>query len=168
MRILMYTEPYLDAEHTRPQQIYTLLHVLKDAYNEEADDDEAYLSIDHVADDDIIFGSDDPQAILDVVKDWNDMVVDNLREALNGYVVSFNKNKGHDNPLAVLDNTATYELKKAAMAADNDFYSFADNALYIPVSGIGATYFHTVLSNADLALVRQEPENFAILEVPAK
>ena len=142
MRILMYTEPYLDTELTRTQQIHILLHVLKDAYNEEADDDEAYLAIDHVADDDIIFGSDNPQAILDAAKEWNILLQDNLREALNGYVVSFNKNKGHDNPTAVLDNTATYELKKAAMAVDNDFYAFADDALYIPVAGIGATYFH--------------------------
>jgi len=168
MRILMYVEPYLDPDFSRPQKIYTLLHVLKDAYNEDADDAEAYLAIDHVMDDDIIFGSDDPQAILDAALDWNNRLSNNLREAVIGYVSSFNKNNGHDNPFAALDNTATYELKKAAMAADNDFYSFADDALYIPVAGIGATDFRTVLSPADLALIQQEPQAFAILEVPAK
>lgn len=168
MRILMYAAPYIDPDTPRTQQIYTLLHVLKDAYNEEADDSEAFLAIDHTWDDDVIFGSDDPQAILDAAKDWNTNILNNLRDAMNAYVSSFEKTLADKDPLSVLDNTATYGLKKAAMAADNDFYSFADDALYIPVAGIGATYYHTVLSQADLALIRQEPESFAILEVPAK
>lgn len=168
MRILMYAEPYLDPEFSRPQQIYTLLRILKDAYNEDAEDDEAYLAVDHVMDDDIIFGSDDPQAILDMANGWNLSVLENLRKAINGYIMAYDKEKASKDAYAALNNTATYELKKAAMAADNDFYTFAEAAFYIPTGETRAAYFRTVLSNADMALIQSEPENFVILEVAAK
>ena len=159
----MLSEPYLEADMPRSQKIKSLLSILSDAYNTYADDDEAYLAVDFVDEGDVILGTEDPQAILDASVGWNAKIMNNLHEAISEYLTASKGNNG-----AALNAASVYALKKAAMAADDDFYSFAEDALYIPAEKSHALYFRTVLSAADRMGIRARPESYALLEVGVK
>ena len=168
MRILMDITPYCDSTDPRDSMIQTLVDVLSVAYNEEAADKEAYLAVDALDDTCTIFGMDNPEAILCAARGWNDQLRTDLQVALTEFTKTLDASRIDCNTRAGLDNAATYNLKKAAMAADNDFYSFAEHALYIPNARNGALYFRTVLEAEDLQCIQEFPEKYAIVEIEAK
>lgn len=168
MRILMDITPYCDSTDPRDSMIQTLADVLSVAYNEEAADKEAYLAVDALNDTCTIFGMDNPEEILYAARDWNDQLRTDLQVAITEFSKMIDASRTDGGTKVGLDNAATYNLKKAAMAADNDFYSFAEYALYIPNARNGALYFRTVLEAEDLQLIQAFPEKYAIIEIEAK
>ena len=167
MRILMHATPYLEGCTTREEKIRALAEVLSAEYNEAVSDPDAYLAIDYIEDENVCFGSDDAKGILDAAGTWNERLRNNLRSAVISYIDAFRR---VDDPSSCesLNTTDTYALKKAAMAADNDFYTFAEEALLIPRQETGALYFRTVLEPADLKLIHTVPQEFVLLEIPVK
>lgn len=168
MRILIDITPYCDNTDSRDSMIQTLADVLSVACNEEAADKEAYLAVDALDDTCAVFGMDNPEAILCAAQEWNKQIQADLRAAITEFTKTLDVFSAACDTRASLDTSATYNLKKAAMAADNDFYSFAEYALYIPNAKNGALYFRTVLEAEDLQCIQSFPKKYAIIEIEAK
>ena len=66
-----------------------------------------------------------------------------------------------------LDSVDTYGLKRAAMAADNYFYRFAEKAAYLP-NEMGYEYFRPQISAENLAQIQKNPELYAIIDIAVK
>ena len=88
---------------------------LQDEYNEISSDPEAYIqSLDN-----IVFGSKNTESILRIANRWNDCIVRNLKQAITSWQMGGSKPEHQ-----------TYELVKAAMAADNAVHPYATRLLY--------------------------------------
>ena len=147
----------LDGE-TSEEKARELFKIVQSIYNSCADDSEAYL-IDEFSD--CVFGEDKPEKIIREASTWNQIIREDFRRALAQLYVVRAQNAG----VIPLDNQITYELKKAAMALDNDFYSFAEQATCL---GKTQDYFKTVIKDEELAEIRQNPKNYALIEVSPK
>lgn len=129
---------------------------LQDEYNEISFDPEAYIqSLDN-----IVFGSKNTESILRIANGWNDCIVRNLQQAITSWQTGGSKPEHQ-----------TYELVKAAMAADNTVHPYATRLLYnmYKVHNDDTDYtFSTVLSPEHLAHIQQHPDQYALIEVSVK
>lgn len=89
---------------------------------------------------------------------WNQRIREDFCRTLDNLCAERANNAG----VFPLDNQITYELKKAAMALDNDFYSHAELATCL---GEMQDYFNTAIKAEELAAILQNPENYALIEV---
>lgn len=157
MKVLIRLERFgcgLDGE-TLEEKARTLFETVRNIYNNCANDDEAYL-IDEFSD--CVFGEHEPERVIGEASAWNQRIREDFRRALAQLYAERSKNAG----VLPLDNQITYELKKAAMALDNDFYSFAELATCL---GEKQDYFNSVIKGEELAAIQQNPENYALIEV---
>lgn len=159
-----------DARHAdagSPEELAKMLfRTAVEAYNDQAADREAYLhepdEDDYAEDLSFVDGAADPDAIREMALGWNG----NIAKAFDGSlsaVMSCAKGDGPGKWLSV-PGPLVYGLKKAAMALDNDFYSFAEKALLVNDQG----YFTTRLQAAELADILAHPENYAAIDAAPK
>lgn len=159
-----------DARHAdagSPEELARMLfRTAVEAYNDQAADREAYL---HESDEDdyaeelsLVDGAADPDAIREMALGWNKNIAKVFDGSLSA-VMSGVKGDGSEKWLSV-PSPLVYGLKKAVMALDNDFYSFAEEALLVNDRG----YFTTRLQDAELADILAHPENYAAIDAAPK
>lgn len=136
----------------------TVFKYVNSVYNDTAPDNEAYLHEEEPEDIECIFGSDNPDAIVKAAEGWNKQLLDDFTHALKQVPIDLS-------PESLADykySSQIYALRKAAMAIDGAFYSYAEYALLVDSN---ATYFTTVLHTAELKEIQANPENYALIEV---
>lgn len=136
-------------------------------YNEDCSDSEAYLweppdSYEMAKELSLLDGKTDPEALKTVAKDWNNSLARNFDTALAAILTATQSSEGPDRWLAA-SSTQIYDMKKAAMALDNDFYAFAEYALLV-----NDKYITTRLQDKELDAILAEPEDYAIITVHPK
>lgn len=146
---------YVPDGETPEEKARELFETVKDIYNRCAADDEAYL-VDEFSD--FVFGENEPEKVTREASAWNQEIREDFCRALDNLYTERAKDAG----VFTLDNQITYELKKAAMALDNDFYSHAELATCL---GETQDYFNTTIKAEELADILQNPENYALIEV---
>ena len=155
-------------DESREDTIQLAARILEVAYADSVKDPEAYLAMDFIEPESVIFGKEKPDKLIEAAQNWNLDIQRELLTALERFILPhgmLDNCRPEDIPL---DNDITYALKCAAMAADNDFYTFADKALYIPLEENGALYFRTILRKDELARIEAVPEKYLIIEIPVK
>lgn len=137
-----------------------------DAYDDNADDDEAYL---HQPDSErdaaecvsFVDGRSDPAGILRVAEGWNRTVSDTFDAVLEQLRASAPKRPDGTVDWLGAPSQTIYLMKKAAMALDGQVNDFADRALLVNRYG-----YPTALFEPDqLKAVQDDPSAYATLEV---
>lgn len=155
MKILINVAAFSDLSESKAIQQNDLLQALQNEYCGSVTDSCAYLVIEWCDENNFTFGADDPSKILQVAEKWNDNITARLHRA----VVVFQQTNSEP---------ALYDLKKAVMAADDDFYLFADEAVLIPEGEEGECWLHPLLHEDQHDQIKAHPEWFALVEVAAK
>lgn len=155
MRCLVNIETLANEDRTARN----VFKIVKSLYEDSTDVRDSYLyEPDDDSDIDCIFGSEHPDIILENAQSWNQKIVNDLNRCIKQEYTADDLDSDTYNPLL-------YDLKKAAMAADNDFYAFADYATAIdPDQAI----FRTTLSKKESLAVFAHPENYALIEMYPK
>ena len=126
----------------------TLFLTARGAYDECAGDDEAYLA--------------DPEGMIRLASLWNLGLADDFQRALSE---AEKASTGEDTRRWLsVPGQIMYELKKAAMALDGDFFLFAEKALLVDEH----RYFTTRLTDEELEDIVKNPGNYALIEVHPK
>ena len=136
-----------------------IVSLLRNLYNDCADDEEAYLRDEA---DEVVLGRDKPDARIREAEHWNDKIRRDFDIALSQMEQQKDKTG-----LWPVDDQTTYALKKAAMAIDDDFYSFSEYAVTRPLTG-APRYLEVVVRPEELEFIRRHPEQFAIVDIAAK
>ncbi len=133
-------------------------------YADCADVSDAYLydpETDYAENLNFIDGKDTPEKVLEIAEGWNSNIQATFGTALRKMQASIHWTTGK---YLAMPSTLIYDVKKAAMALDNDFYAFADRALLVNRSG----YMTTVLHGHELDAIRARPQDYAVIEVTPK
>lgn len=107
---------------------------------------------------------DDEIRNIDMASGWNRRVQKDFDTAVKSLAGQLKPLPDGTYPWLDGSSTAIYELKKAAMALDGQFYDFANHALLVNQ----AQYFTTVLTSVELSDILQNPEHYAAIEVSPK
>ena len=145
----------------------TLFLMARDAYDKCAGDDETYLAdpggslpLDKAVG--LLDGKADPEGMISLARSWNTDLADDFQRALSEAEKATAGTGGHR--WLSVPGQIMYELKKAAMALDGDFYIFAEKALLINEH----RYFTTRLTDEELEDIGKNPGNYALIEVHPK
>ena len=169
MKILMKVDPDIRPEDSedRDELAMTLFRSVKDVYNEDAGDKEAYLvepEEEGASEElDLVDGATDPGNIIKMAENWNRNVAKDFEMALVSAISKAGDTTGFMKWLNVPSQTV-YTLKKAVMALDGDFYEFAETALLVNEHN----YFTTRLEDAQLADIKANPGGYASITVYPK
>lgn len=150
-----------------PHAVCSRLHASAKAdIEEELSDPEAYVPDLYPEDDtNCILGAIEPERLRDAVMKWNSNIRDDLLRAISEYILA--EGSGPSAPTELLDTTVTYGLKKAAIAADNSFYDFAEHFVNLPNEN-GFTFLRAQIDRRDMEEIMAAPENYAIIPVYVK
>lgn len=155
---------------TNPQAVCKQLHALaKSKIADNLTDPEAYvLDYDGIGEDHIL-GAIEPKQMLADVLQWNFNIRLNLLRAIGGFIEYVGQiGAAKDNSAMLwLDSSATYRLKKAALSADNCFFDFAEEFVYLP-NEKGCTYLSAAINDQQLEAIIAAPEHYAILPICMK
>lgn len=152
MKFLVETSLFCEPEDSREAQRTQILCGLQTEYCDSVSCKDAYLETNWCYEEDFIFGTDDPDAIVKAAGSWNTAIETRLWVAIAAYQ-------------RMPRETTLYDLKKAVMAADDDLYSFGDEAVLISDKTTGTYWLHPKLHDDQHEKVMQHPEAFAIVEV---
>lgn len=141
--------------------------LLEDVFNEicslyerSIDDSEAYVHNSEIEDENmhgICFGFMHPKSVVLTARGWNG----DIRQKFADAVLTLQKNHTPDGKLP-LDNPFTYAVKKAAMALDNDFYPYAEQAVALNETN---NYFECIIDEKKFAEIAAYPERYAVAVV---
>lgn len=150
-----------------PRGVCSRLHkIAKDDIEDQLSDPEAYVPEMYPEDDpECILGAIDPERLQEAAMKWNSDIRDNLLQAIGTYILAEGSRVA--TPAELLDTAATYGLKKAAIAADNSFFDFAEHFVNLPNEN-GFPYLRTQIGQRDLAKIMATPERYAIVPVYVK
>lgn len=107
----------------------------------------------------LIDGAEYPDAIKAIAQYWNSDITANFENKLANLTAKAGKAKDWLN-----HPTEVYQLRVAAMALDDTFYDFAEQALLVNEYG----HFTTVLKDAEKEHILAHPEEYVRIEVHAK
>ena len=155
MKILVEIATFCNPNGSRQQQRDELLRSLQTEYCETVSCKDAYLAVDWCTEDNFIFGADAPETIREAAENWNKAIEARLWTTIKIFQ-------------RMPRETTLYDLKKAVMAADDDLYTFADEAVLIPEGEGSYYYMHPKLHDNQYKQAVRNPANFAIVEVAAK
>lgn len=141
---------------------------LQETYCDYADDSEAYLhepddTGSYVEDMELVLGADDPGKIRSIAEGWNMSLAQEMERVLSKIQACQADGIHGARRWLSAATVDLYELKKAAMALDNDFYSFADKCLLL--CGHPTARFS---NDAELAPVLADPGSYAVVAVYPK
>lgn len=111
----------------------------------------------------LVLGKDDPEAIRQAAREWNDEIRKNLKTAIAEWLQ-------HDEQLELY----THGLAKAAAAADGDIHPYAQTMLYdmVNVGGmnddVSDRSLSAILRPHHLAHIEAHPELYALAELAVK
>ena len=152
---------YIQDEETKQKQ---LSRALEKAYHEASSDHETYVD----CIDGFIFGENNPEAIIDLAKNWNEVIHARLTRAIGQYLLS----EPASDPNKVLDTTTTYELVKASMAANDEMHDYARELLFNMVTEHDSEdttwVFKSILRPHHLQHILEHPSEYAICEISVK
>ena len=157
MKILIRLDDREWAAMSQDEKQEELFSQVETVYEWSADDDEAYLC-DSIGE--CVFGMDNPEELCQIARGWNANIIEDFDLALRELL----KDRAEKGAYR-LDTQITYELKKATMALDNSFYSFAE---YATCLGENQNYLKTIITESELADVQQNPSAYALIEVYPK
>lgn len=155
MKIFVKVSEFCAPADSREEQQNQILRTLQNEYCDAVSDREAYLAVDCCTEDDFIFGVDAPETIREAAENWNNAIKERLWEAIKNFQ-------------RMPRDATLYDLKKAALAADDDLYEFAEEAVLIPEEKGAYCYLHPKLHDEQYKQVVRNPADFAIVEVTAK
>lgn len=152
---------------TADELAQALFRIASCQYNEDCSDSEAYLweptdTYDIAKELSLLDGKKDPEVLKTVAKGWNNSLARSFDAALAAILTAAQSLEGPDRWLAA-SSTQMYDMKKAAMALDNDFYAFAEYALLV-----NDKYITTRLQDKELAAILASPEDYAAITVHPK
>lgn len=167
MRILMHVPENIRQEsHGREELASRLFRLASDIYNECADDREAYLlrpdSPNPVSEQiELLDGHEDPEKLKQEASGWDMAIAAEFEKAIAKALAS--QRSDHACAARWLDvpTDAAYALKKTAMALDDDFYSFAEQAVLRKGDG----HFTTRLYQEHLNQILADPGSYAAITV---
>lgn len=148
----------------------SIFPTLKMCYEAQAECSDAYLDIKQVQASAVIFGFESPEDIRKVAWGWNFRIGTELADAIKSIVLASapsGRLECFSSSALQLDTPMSYRLKKAAIAADNSWFDFADYMTLLP-NDVGAFDFHPLLSDASCKLIMDNPEEYFLLEVAAR
>lgn len=156
-----------EGEGSRDETARTLFRIVADEYQDEASCSDAYL---HQPDSDkglaeeldLICGVDHPYKIRDIARSWNSDVLKEFDRSIKALMDKAPTGADGVRDWFAAGSTLIYDVKKAAMALDSDFYDFAEDALLV------RRYFTTVLTELELKDILDHPENYAVITVSPK
>lgn len=153
---------------TDPQSACQRLYAIAKAEIEDGlTDQEAYVPEMYCTyDEDFIIGALTPEALKAAAIAWNPTIRQDLLTAIAQFMESALQDDSIKRDFA-LDTAATYGLKKAALAADNCFFDFADHIVNLP-NEQGYSYLRTILHENELARILAAPERYAIIPIWVK
>jgi hypothetical protein len=164
MRILTSIKKYMEEDASNKEILHDVLSLLQDAFWMSAQDKEVSFAIDLVEESDVIFGKDHPEQLTAAVEKWNENIVATLVNELKSFIQANPEwDKGH----IKLESRATYGLKKAAIAADDGWYDFADQAVFLE-NMFGFPYFRQILDDKQIQHIVRNPGDYIIVDVPVK
>lgn len=133
--------------------------IVKNLYEDSTDIRDSYLyEPDNASNINCIFGFEQPDIILKNAQSWNNRIFEELNRCVQHKYTADDLESDTYRPML-------YDLKKAAMTADNDFYAFADYAAAIdPEQAV----FQTTISKTERMYVLAHPEAYALIEVYPK
>lgn len=143
-----------------------LFSIVSYHYNEECGDSEAYLQVpandENLAEDmALLNGRYDPDKITAMAKEWNNQLAEDFERVL-AQALATQACPGSARWLTI-PSPQIYELKKAIMALDNDFYAFAEQALLV-----NSKYITTRLQAEELNDILAHPDSYATITVHPK
>lgn len=169
MLILLKLDPETREDCKTPDELAQKAFQMIDYnYNEDCGIPDAYLYRPDKADDlvdclNFIDGADKPDMIRKIAEKWNYQIALDFQAALQAFMPS---GRMPEDPEAWLNASTTdlYALKKAVLALGNDFYAYADKALFIEDS----QYFTTRITDANLKHIQDNPKDYACITVYPK
>lgn len=147
-----------------------IFNFVKMEYEDAAQDKESYLYEDYDFSQ-FLFGLVEPGNLIDRILRWNDEIKDALCKAMTDVFgqAETNTQDGEEHLAAgiILDTDKTYALSQAAREADNYWFYYAEHAVLLPNS-CGYTYFRTIIPDAYLEDIQNDPKNYAVIMVNPK
>lgn len=158
--------PLPDCENFSRQAAAVLFNTVSEQYNEQVHDPDVYLydygdrsDMDKALN--MIYGPDSPDKIKETAASWNQEIMDEFSRALKALADATPKTEAGALDWLRAPSPVIYDMKKAAMALDGDFYEYARQALLISKKG----YFTTFLTDAQLEHILTHPEEYAVINV---
>lgn len=150
-----------------PRAVCSRLHATaKDEIEAQLSDPEAYVPKLYPEDDpDCILGAIEPERLQEAIMSWNAGIHDDLLRAIGEFISA--EGAGQASPAEMLNSAVTYGLKKAAIAADNSFFDFADRFVNLPNEN-GYTFLRAQIDRRDMEEIMAAPENYAIIPIYVK
>lgn len=135
---------------------------IQDQFDDQADVADAYLSSMDPSDveENITFGAEAPEKIIQIAKDWNQTILNMVLAATKKALPFLERGE--------LDGQHTYELSCTARMADNHWFWCADYATYIASEDHQYPFFCVLLEPKDVEDIEAHPENYIVLDVYPK
>lgn len=152
---------YIQDEETKTKQLKL---ALEKAYHEAVTDPETYV----VGIEDVYYGDANPKTIKELADEWNLRIHARLNHAIGQYLLT----EPAQNYNKVLGNVQTYELVKAAMAANDEMHDYARELLFNMVSEHDPEdtnwVFKSVMRPYQLQHIMEHPEQYAVCNLIVK
>ena len=161
MKILIHLanagEGEISKDFPREQNIRNLFETVNNLYEASTSDSSCWLYEQDVSDINCVFGFDEPEHIILEAEKWNGEIVRHFHLAL----AALDAEKERTGKLP-MDNTLTYDLKKAVTALDGCFHEFAETAVALKPA---CDYFTSLIEPKQLQDIKEHPENYATIIV---
>lgn len=164
MRILINVDSYCEENASHDAIVSTMMDAIKGDYYERVDDCDA-LILD--CPNSVVLGTEEPARLIKEACRWNDDIRKELCHAIEALYAKHGKDLAEAD---TLDTADVYRLKCASLAANDDFYEFADQQIRIdnPYLGEHSNSWRSILRPQELQAIIEHPENYAIFDVYVK
>lgn len=164
MKILINIDAYCDEGASHDEIVSTMMDVIKSDYYDRVNDCDACI-LDRP--NSVILGMEEPVRLIEEAHRWNKDICTELHRSIELLHKKFGENLAEAD---LLDTVEIYRLKCAAMAANDDFYEYADQQVRIdnPYLGEHSNIWRSVLLPQELQAIIEHPENYAIFDVYVK
>ena len=164
MRILINIDNYCDENASHDEIVSAMMDAIKGDYYDRADDCDAEI-LDRP--NSVILGMEEPVRLIDEARRWNNDIRTELARSIELLYKKYGENLAEAD---LLNTVEIYRLKCAAMAANDDFYEYADQQVRIdnPYLGEHSNIWRSVLMPQELQAIIEHPENYAIFDVYVK
>ena len=167
MKVLIKIHSEREPAQTPDQLAQALFNRLQNAYLDQSGDREAYLLQPdvcgkHAAETlSFIDGMENPETLKKEAENWNRRLEASFTMALHNMECTLKRRPGMGARWLSAPDPLLYDLKKAAMALDDDFYCFAECAVLTDVHDT----LQCRLEDEEKNDIAAHPENYAILQV---
>lgn len=167
MKVLIKIKSEREPEQTPDQLAKALFNRLQNAYLDQSGDREAYLLQPDVCGEhtaeilSFVDGMENPETLKKEAENWNHELEASFTMALRNLECTLKRKPNMDAKWLNAPDPLLYDLKKAAMALNDDFYCFAECATLIDIHDT----LQCRLDSKEKNDILEHPENYAILQV---